>query len=50
MIVYGVGTSGHNTKEHGGDLALRAWFGFKKHIAVNCNGLVTAGRYRYYFH
>lgn len=46
MIVYtGVGTSGHNIEEHGGDLILRSWFGFRKYIAVNCNGLVTEGRY-----
>ncbi len=46
MIVYtGIGTSGHNIKEHGGDLTLRSWFGFKKYFAVNCNGLVTEGRY-----
>lgn len=46
MIVYtGVGTSGHNKREHGGDLTLRSWFGFKTYIAVNCNGLVTEGQY-----
>jgi len=46
MIVYtGVGTSGHNIKEHGGDLTLRSWSGSKKYIAVNCNGMVTKGRY-----
>ena len=46
MIVYsGVGTSAYNKREHGGDLTLRSWFGFKKSIAVNCNGLVTEGRY-----
>ena len=46
IIVYaGVGTSGRNLREHGGDLTLRSWFGFRKHIAVNCNGLATAGRY-----
>jgi hypothetical protein len=46
MIVYhGVGTSGHNKREHGGDLTLRSWFGFKKYVAVNCNGVVTEGRY-----
>jgi len=45
MTVYtGVGTAGHNVKEHGGGLTLRSWFGFKKHIAVNCNGMVTEGR------
>ena len=46
MIVYsGVGTSAYNKREHGGDVTLRSWFGFKKHLAVNCNGLVTEGRY-----
>ena len=46
MIVYtGVGTSGHNKREHGGDLVLRSWFGFEKYVAVNCNGVVSEGRY-----
>ena len=46
MIAYDcVGTSGHNMREYGGDLTLRSWLGFKKYIAVNCNGPVTEGRY-----
>lgn len=45
IVFTGVGTSIHNKREHGGALTLRSWFGFKKYIAVNCNGMVTEGRY-----
>ena len=46
MIVFtGKGTSPYNIREHGGDITLKAWFGVEKHIAVNCTGLVTEGRY-----
>ncbi|MEE8398704.1 MAG: hypothetical protein V3S89_06845 [Desulfobacterales bacterium] len=45
MIVFtGSGPSVHNERKHGGDLTLRSWFGFKKYIAVNCNGMITEGR------
>ena len=33
----------HNVNEHGGDLKLRSWFGFKKSIWVHCTGLATEG-------
>ncbi len=39
------GTTPYNVQIHGGDMTLKSWFGFKKHIAVNCTGLVTGGRY-----
>ncbi len=39
------GTSPYNVRVHGGDMALKSWFGFKKHIAVNCTGLVSEGKY-----
>lgn len=46
MIVFtGHGTSAYNKREHGGDLRLKSWFGFRKNIAVNCTGLVTEGVY-----
>jgi hypothetical protein len=46
MIVFdGHGTSEYNKKEHGGDLRLKSWLGFRKNIAVNCTGLVTEGVY-----
>ena len=46
MIVFtGSGTSKYNKREHGGDLTLKSWFGFRKNIAVNCTGLVTEGVY-----
>lgn len=46
MIVFnGHGTSEYNKREHGGDLRLKSWLGFRKNIAVNCTGLVTEGRY-----
>lgn len=46
MIVFtGHGTSKYNKREHGGDLRLKSWFGFRKNIAVNCTGLVTEGLY-----
>jgi len=46
MIVFtGHGTSAYNKREHGGDLRLKSWFGFRKNIAVNCTGLVTEGIY-----
>ena len=46
MIVFsGRGTSPYNIRVHGGDMTLKSWFGFRKHIAVNCTGLVTEGLY-----
>lgn len=46
MIVFtGHGTSKYNKREHGGDLRLKSWFGFKKNIAVNCTGLAMEGVY-----
>ena len=46
MIVFtGHCTSKCNKREHGGDLRLKSWFGFRKNIAVNCTGLVTEGVY-----
>ena len=39
------GTQQYNTRIHGGDIRLRSWFGFKKSIAVNCNGYVSEGVY-----
>lgn len=42
MIIFtGHGTSKYNKREHGGDVRLKSWFGFRKNIAVNCTGLVT---------
>lgn len=46
MIVFnGHGTSTYNIRIHGGDLTLKSWLGFKKHIHVNCTGLVKEGLY-----
>jgi len=46
MIVFtGRGTARYNVRVHGGDLTLRSWFGFQKHIAVNCTGFVREGTY-----
>lgn len=46
MIVFsGRGTSPYNIRVHGGDMALKSWFGFRKNIAINCTGLVTEGLY-----
>ena len=39
------GTHKYNIRIHGGDIRLRSWFGFKKSIAVNCNGFVSEGVY-----
>jgi len=39
------GTQQYNTRIHGGDIRLRSWLGFKKSIAVNCNGYVSEGIY-----
>ncbi|MBW1783106.1 MAG: hypothetical protein JRL30_20480 [Deltaproteobacteria bacterium] len=39
------GTGEYNKREHGGDLRLKSWLGFRKNIAVNCTGLVKEGLY-----
>jgi hypothetical protein len=46
MIIFTPGgTHPYNTRIHGGDIRLRSWCGFKKNIAVNCNGFVSEGVY-----
>lgn len=46
MIVFQGGmTSLFNKRVHGGEIALRFWFGFEKYIHVNRAGLVQEGRY-----
>lgn len=46
MIVFHGGTTNRfNKRIHGGEIALRSWFGFKKYIHVNCAGYVGEGRY-----
>jgi hypothetical protein len=46
MIVFTPdGTREHNTRIHGGDIRLKSWFGFRKNIAINCNGFVSEGVY-----
>ena len=40
-----MGTSLYNIKVYRGDITLKLWFGFKKNIVVNCNGLITEGLY-----
>ncbi len=45
-IVFNKGTtSAFNTRIHGGEITLKSWFGFKKHIHVNCAGYIREGRY-----
>ena len=39
------GTAEHNKKVHGGEIMLKSLLGLRKYIHVNCNGLVTEGRY-----
>ena len=39
------GTSKYNKREHGGDLRLKSWFGFRKNLAINCTGLIAEGVY-----
>jgi len=39
------GTADHNKRVHGGEIMLKSLLGFRKYIHVNCNGLVTEGRY-----
>ena len=46
MIVYHTGTTSmHNKRVHGGEIVLRSWLGFSRHIHVNCAGLAQEGRY-----
>ena len=46
MIVYGWrGTAEYNIRVHGGEIMLRSLLGFRRYLHVNCNGLVTEGRY-----
>jgi len=46
MIVYTWrGTAEYNKKIHGGEIMLKSLLGFRRYIHVNCNGLVTEGRY-----
>jgi hypothetical protein len=46
MIVYHTGTTSmHNKRVHGGEIVLKSWLGFSKHIHVNCAGLAQEGRY-----
>jgi hypothetical protein len=46
MIVYNTGTTSmHNKRIHGGEIVLKSWLGFSKHILVNCSGLAREGRY-----
>jgi Tfp pilus assembly protein FimT len=46
MIVYDWrGTAANNKRVHGGEIMLKSLLGFHRYIHVNCNGLVTEGRY-----
>jgi hypothetical protein len=46
MIVYDWrGTAAYNKRVHGGEIRLKSLLGFRRYIHVNCNGLVTEGRY-----
>ncbi len=38
-------TSTFNKRIHGGEIILRSWLGFTKHIHINCAGHVREGRY-----
>ncbi|HOG91725.1 MAG TPA: hypothetical protein PLV50_14370 [Smithella sp.] len=46
MIVFAWrGTTEHNKRIHGGEIMLKSMLGFRRHIHVNCTGLVKEGRY-----
>jgi hypothetical protein len=46
MIVFHAGTTSmHNKRIHGGEIVLKSWLGFSRHIHVNCAGLAEEGRY-----
>jgi len=45
-IVFNKGTtSAFNIRIHGGEIVLKSWFGFKKHIHINCAGFIREGTY-----
>mgnify|MGYP000969861156 FL=1 len=39
------GTEQYNKRVHGGEIMLKSMLGFRRHIHVNCTGLVKEGRY-----
>lgn len=45
IVFHGGTTSMHNKRIHGGEIALKSWFGFRKYIHVNCAGLAEEGQY-----
>jgi hypothetical protein len=46
MIIYNWrGTAAYNKRVHGGEIMLKSLLGFRRYIHVNCNGVVTEGRY-----
>jgi hypothetical protein len=45
MIVYTWRGTAYNKRIHGGEIMLKSLLGFRRYIHVNCNGLVTDGRY-----
>jgi hypothetical protein len=46
MIVYDWrGTAEYNKRVHGGEIMLKSLLGFRRYIHINCNGMVTEGRY-----
>jgi len=46
MIVYDLhGTSAYNKRIHGGEIMLKSWLGVQRYLHVNCNGVVSEGRY-----
>jgi len=45
MIVYTWRGTAYNKRVHGGEIMLKSLLGFRRYIHVNCNGLVTEGRY-----
>ena len=46
MIVYEWrGTAAYNKRVHGGEIMLKSLLGFRRYLHVNCNGMVTEGRY-----
>jgi len=45
-IVFCAGTTSmYNERIHGGEIALKSWFGFNKYIHVNYKGIAEEGRY-----
>jgi hypothetical protein len=46
MIVFDLhGTSAYNKRVHGGEIMLKSLLGARRYIHVNCNGVVSEGRY-----